>query len=145
MPDPSRPWLEPVLAPFKAKAFHCGGYRPHLTLSPAPCSLDPIWTGLVYHRFPIPGVASVAFTCDQHRIALTAPRRLNDADRAELARRRALHESGLNGEFWAPDPPFATGPEARALMHAAHRWSVEHNGSGEGFEWTTAQQRHQRP
>lgn len=84
------------------------------------CLQEPLYAGLRYYPYPQPGVLHWAFACVEHRDLLSAPRELLDRDRDELARRqeRARAVRALE-QTYAPDPPMATGPEARAILARA--------------------------
>lgn len=135
MPE-RRPWLDPRgNAPFRSSAAGCGHYVCRPYLHPVPCKQKPVWAGLVYAPYPEPGVASWAFTCDEHRPHLTAPRRLTSWDRGEIERRAAHRDAGLAGRrVESVVRRVAVGGEARAVMHAAWAWEQQH-GDGEGFRW----------
>lgn len=109
--------------PFAAQRAGCGAAAISSGITgPSPCPHPPTWAGLVYFPYPRPGETRWAFTCDHHRDHLTAPRRLLDRDRAELARRRERERAVLvDHARYVPDEPLARGAAARRLLQRAER------------------------
>lgn len=77
------------------------------------CERPPVWVGLRHRDKPRP-ITGKGFACEEHCAELDVARRMTDADRAELQRRR-------DGERPAP---MAVGQAAVDLVTAARQWAA---------------------